>query len=140
VVRVGRGSLLSDGGDGLLLAYGPVMLHEALTASEALRARGIRLAVGAMPWLNRVDPAWLGELAESYEELFVLEDHSPVGALGDTLRRGLSGLERPVRVTVFGVEGWPACGTPPEALRAHGLDGGSLAERIGATLAAAVHP
>jgi transketolase len=33
-------------------------------------------------------------------------------------------------VTVFGVEGWPMCGTPAEALRAHGLDGESLAERI----------
>ena len=33
---------------------------------------------------------------------------------------------------VFGVEGWPACGTPDEALRFHGLDGASLAPRIGA--------
>jgi transketolase len=56
----------------------------------------------------------------------VLEDHSPVGALGDTLRRALDG--RPV--TVYGVEGWPACGTPTEALRHHRLDGTSLAERI----------
>ena len=36
------------------------------------------------------------------------------------------------RSTVFGVEGWPACGTPTEALRHHGLDGASLAERIAA--------
>ena len=39
-------------------------------------------------------------------------------------------LEPSTRVTAFGVEGWPACGTPPEALRAHGLDGASLAVRI----------
>ncbi len=58
--------------------------------------------------------------------MLVLEDHSPVGALGDTLRRELD--ER--SVTVFGVDGWPACGTPAEALRHHGLDGASLAERI----------
>jgi hypothetical protein len=41
------------------------------------------------------------------------------------------------RVTAFGVEGWPVCGTPPEALRAHGLDGASLAVRIGSALAIA---
>jgi hypothetical protein len=35
-------------------------------------------------------------------------------------------------VTVFGVEGWPACGTPDEALRFHALDGASLAARIAA--------
>ncbi len=53
----------------------------------------------------------------------MLDDHAPVGALGDGLRRALAG-----DVTVFGVEGWPACGTPAEALRHHGLDGASLAE------------
>ena len=55
-----------------------------------------------------------------------------MGALGDALRRELPG--RPV--TVYGVEGWPACGTPTEALRAHGLDGASLAGRIRAALRA----
>ena len=34
------------------------------------------------------------------------------------------------RVIKFGVEGYPACGTPQEALRYHHLDGVSLAERI----------
>ena len=33
----GRGSVLREGDDALLFAYGPVMLHEALTAAEALR-------------------------------------------------------------------------------------------------------
>jgi len=51
-----------------------------------------------------------------------------VGALGDGLRRALDGRT----VEVFGVEGWPACGTPEEALRFHGLDGASLADRIAA--------
>jgi hypothetical protein len=38
--------------------------------------------------------------------------------------------------TRFGVEGYPACGTPDEALRFHRLDGESLAERIEAALPA----
>lgn len=127
---VGRGALLREGSDALLFAYGPVMLHEALTAADALRARGIRLAVANMPWLNRVDAGWLAETVEPFEHLFVAEDHAPVGALGDSLRRE---LQRPV--TVYGVEGWPACGTPTEALRFHGLDGASLADRIAAAIA-----
>lgn len=122
----GRGSVLRAGADGVLFAYGPVMLNEALAAAEALSGRGVDLQVVNMPWLNRIDRTWLGELVEPYEELFVLEDHSPVGALGDALRRELG----PRAVTVFGVEGWPACGTPTEALRFHRLDGSSLAERI----------
>ena len=113
-----------------MLAYGPVMLNEALTASEVLRARGVRVSVVNMPWLNRVDAEWLAELAEPFGDLFVLEDHAPVGALGDSLRRALDGRA----LTVFGVEGWPACGTPAEALRFHGLDGASLADRIALAL------
>jgi transketolase len=128
-VLPGRGAILREGADALLFAYGPVMLHEALRAAELL---GDRLGIVNMPWLNRVDAAWLAELVEPFEELFVLEDHAPIGALGDSLRRNLDG--RPL--SVFGVEGWPACGTPPEVLRFHGLDGPSLADRITASLPA----
>jgi transketolase len=122
-VLPGRGAVLREGSDALLFAYGPVLLHEALVAAESLDRR---LQVVNMPWLNSVDREWLFELVEPFDELFVLEDHAPVGALGDSLRRALDGRA----LTVFGVEGWPACGTPPEALRFHGLDGASLAGRI----------
>jgi transketolase len=125
-IEPGRGSILRTGDEALLLSYGPVLLHEALRASELLAAQGTGVAVANMPWLNHVDRAWLRELVEPFRHLVVVEDHAPVGALGDTLRRELGGR----RVTVFGVEGWPACGTPEEALGFHGLDGASLAERI----------
>jgi transketolase len=125
----GRGTVLREGSDALLFAYGPVMLHEALTASELL---GDRLQVVNMPWLNRFDADWLAELVDPFDELFVLEDHAAVGGLGDALRRELGNRA----VHVFGVEGWPACGTPTEALRFHRLDGASLADRILAAIPA----
>jgi transketolase len=127
----GRGAVLREGHDAVLLAYGPVLLHEALLASELLADdEGISLRVVSMPWLNRFEEEWLATEVEAFENVLVLEDHSPVGGLGDALRRELEGRT----VTVFGVEGWPACGTPAEALGFHGLDGASLAERIGAQL------
>ncbi len=116
-----------------VLAYGPVMLHEALNAAELLAADGTSAQVVDMPWLNRIDPDWLADLVAAFTTLCVVEDHAPVGALGDMLRRELDG--RPLHV--FGVEGWPACGTPAEVLRHHRLDGASLAARVAATLAAA---
>jgi transketolase len=130
-LEIGRGRVLREGADAVLLAYGPVMLHEALTASELLAERGIGLEVVDLPWLNRFDGDWLDGLRG--DRLFVLEDHSAVGGLGDALRR-----EQACEVVVFGVEGWPACGTPAEALRAHRLDGASLAERVAASLATPV--
>ena len=127
-LQVGWGRTVCDGADAILLAYGPVMLHEGLTASELLVERGVGLAVVNMPWLNRFDDDWLREL-NPYELVVVLEDHAPVGGLGDALRRGL-GRD----VAVLGVEGWPACGAPSEALGVHGLDGASVAGRIEALL------
>jgi transketolase len=107
------------------------MLHEALTASELLAERGIGLEVVNLPWLNRFDVEWLDSVPG--DRLFVLEDHSPVGGLGDALRRAHAR-----EVVVFGVEGWPACGTPSEALAAHRLDGVTLAERVASLLATPV--
>jgi transketolase len=133
-VSPGRGTTVRPGDDAIMFAYGPVMVHEALTAAELLEQQGLGLAVVALPWLNRFDRHWLTNLLDRYERVFVLEDHAPVGGLGDALRRELDGPP----LAVFGVEGWPACGTPAEALRAHGLDGASLAERIPAALGSAV--
>ena len=127
--ELGRGTVLREGRDAVLVAYGPVLLHEALLASELLAENGgPGLRVVALPWLNRFDAEWLAAEVAAFEQIFVLEDHSPVGGLGDGLRRMLDG--RPL--SVLGVEGWPACGTPAEALRFHGLDGASLADRIAA--------
>jgi len=138
----GRGTVLHEGEDALLFAYGPVLLHEALLAAETMRASGSRLCVVGLPWLNRVDADWLAETVAPYADVFVLEDHAPVGGLGDALLRELAraGLLEERAFTVFGVEGWPACGTPPEALRHHRLDGASLAERIGGRLRARTAP
>jgi transketolase len=125
-VAPGRGIVLRDGDDALVFAYGPVMLHEALTAAELLSEHRVEVTVVDQPWLNRFDREWLEELSRSPAPIVVVEDHAAVGALGDALRRELPGRE----VAVCGVEGWPAFGTPPEALRYHGLDGASLAGRI----------
>jgi transketolase len=123
---------LAEGTDGVLFAYGPVMLHEALLATELLAANGFSLEVINMPWLNRVDLAWLTEIVSPFGHIYVLEDHASVGGLGDFLLNSLVrvNLTDGRRLDKFAVEGYPACGTPPEVLRFHGLDGASLAARI----------
>jgi transketolase len=68
----------------------------------------------------------------SYHSIFVLEDHAPIGGLGDCLLNALNdaGLTSGRSFVKFGVDDYPACGTPWEVLQAHGLDGASLAKRI----------
>jgi len=131
-VQVGRGAVLADGAQGVVFGYGPVMLHEALLAHEILAERGFGLRVVDLPWLNRVDNDWLASIVAPYDEVFVIDDHSPVGGLGDAILNALAqtGLLSNRRLTKIAVEGYPACGTPAQALRYHRLDGASLADRI----------
>ncbi|MBZ0160164.1 MAG: 1-deoxy-D-xylulose-5-phosphate synthase [bacterium] len=128
----GRGVTLVDGRDAVLFAYGPIMLHEALLAAEILRESGFHLKVVNMPWINRVHTDWLQEVIDTCRALFVLEDHAPVGGLGDTLLNTLtaSHVMDNRHFQKFGIEGYPAWGTPSEVLKYHGLDGASLAARI----------
>jgi transketolase len=128
----GRGTVLREGHDAIAFAYGPVMLHETLLASERLAARGFGLCIVNMPWLTRIDVDWLGSLLAPYRHICVVEDHASVGGLGDRLLGALVAQDL-VRERVFrtyGVQGFPACGTPPEALWHHGLDADSLTQRI----------
>lgn len=128
----GQGISLTTGSDGIIFAYGPVMLHEALLASEILNEQNFSLKVINMPWLNRLDTEWLADLLNPHQLIFVLDDHAPVGGLHDHLLSALnrSRLLQRRSVQQFAVEGYPACGTPAEALRYHKLDGYSLAQRI----------
>jgi transketolase len=131
-LTAGRGVPLADGKDALIFAYGPVMLNEALLASEILAKKGVGLKVVNMPWLNRIDSCWLEETVIPFKKIMVLEDHAPVGGLCDRLRKVpvLSRLFNLRMLDQFAVEDYPACGTPEEALRFHRLNGESLVERI----------
>jgi transketolase len=128
----GKGSILKDGKHAVIIGYGPVMLNEALKASELLEAKGFSLKVIDMPWLNRTDAGWLEKAIGSCPAIYVLENHAPRGGLGDSLLNVIiaSKALRTKLFQKFAIEGYPACGTPAETLKYHRLDGDSLAERI----------
>jgi transketolase len=128
----GRGCVVRPGKDGVIFAYGPVMLHEALLAAELAAESGLDLAVVNQPWLNRFDPAWLKEATQGHTHLYTLDDHMLAGGFGERwitalVEHGLLGTRKVHR---FGLRELPACGTPVEVLRHHGLDGASLAREI----------
>jgi len=66
------------------------------------------------------------------KKIFVLEDHSAVGGLGDRIINELVEI-REIDGRDFinlGLTEYPECGTPWEVLNYHKLDGNSLAQRI----------
>ena len=127
-----KGTVLNKGKHSVLFAYGPVMLNEALKAAELLNEKGFSLKIVNLPWLNRIDVNWLAETVADFETVFVLDNHSSYGGLGDSLLNTAmsSNSMRGKMIVKLAVEDYPACGTPPEALRYHQLDGESLAKRI----------
>jgi transketolase len=129
-LRAGRGSVLREGADALLVAAGPVMVSQAWRAAELLGADGVDCGVLALPWLKAIDGDWLAELAGG-RPLFCLDNHYTVGGQGDALLAALGGT---APVQKLGVEEVPACGTNDEVLRAHRLDADSVARRVRAAL------
>jgi transketolase len=128
----GRGVSVRAGRDALMFAYGPVMLSQAYLAAESLAVQhGLEVEVVALPWLNHVDAGWLERMSSGRRWLFTLDDHYVAGGQGQLLAATVAGFaSRSVRVHSFGVSGLPACGTPSDVLRHHGLDAVSLAEAM----------
>jgi len=128
----GRGTLLREGTDILVFGYGPVILHEILAAADALGESDVSIAVANMPWLNRVDSDWLAETVATFPVVVAVDNHSPVGGLGDSLLRAMASrnLLDGRQVVTFGVEEIPVCGKPSEVLAYHLLDAASLAQRL----------
>ncbi|MGB9437324.1 MAG: transketolase C-terminal domain-containing protein [Desulfobacterales bacterium] len=128
----GQGTVVVDGHDAVLLAYGPVMLNEAMVAAEILHEQNLSLKVINLPWLNRIDEDWFKSSIADCDTTFVLDNHSQYGGLGDQVLNTAQQMEatRNKRFIKFGLDEYPACGTPPEVLAHHQLDGKSMAERI----------
>ncbi len=132
ILKQGEGAVLRAGCDAVLFTYGPVMLNEALTASEILENENITLKVVNVPWLNRIKSDWIEKTARECELMITLDNHAPVGGFGDMMANVVSGSEilRNKKFIKLAVNGYPACGTPREALKAHGIDGESLAQIV----------
>ena len=132
----GRGVVLREGSDVTLIGYGPVLLNEAALALEQLDAEGIHGRLINLPWLNRVDPAWLEEAAATSPLIVTLDNHYLHGGQGMMLSAMVAelALEQPPRLLRLGLDRLPACGRNDEVLAAHGLDAAHLAARIKSAL------
>jgi len=126
--ELGCGVSVRHGQDGVVIAYGPVMLSQAYQAAEQLAdEHGIELEVVNLPWLNRVDTAWLERAVGTRPWLFTIDDHYLAGGQGQLLAATLlesNGFLPHMRR--FGVNELPACGAADEVLAQHGLDARSL--------------
>lgn len=130
-VRPGQGVTLVSGEDAVMIASGPVMLGEAVKASELLKQeQGVTLKVINLPWLNLVDEDWLSAEIGNCPRVYCLDNHYQMGGQADIVMRGLNQASVRSRVVSIGVENVPPSGTNQEVLSVCGLDAASLVTRL----------
>jgi transketolase len=133
-LALGRGVVLRDGSDAVILGYGPVLLSEAWKAADLLAEQGISVRLVNLPWLNRVNDEWLRDVLRGFDRVFTLDNHYIEGGQGEMLaaRMGELGLLHGVELRRLGLTDIPVSAQNDEALRVHGLDADGIARTVAA--------
>ena len=130
-LEIGRGVILAEGSDALLIGYGPVMLEQAMRARKILSANKISAAVINLPWLNIVDAEWLSRLAASFKLIVTLDDHYVAFGQGSLVAGTLAcNMPDHPKIMSFGLKNIPVSGQNTEVLEYHALNGKSIAKKI----------
>jgi transketolase len=130
-VRVGEGWVVKEGSDLVVFGYGPWMMANAFEAVNHLeQERGVSVRLVNVPWLNRLDKAWLRRVLGDCRAVVTLDNHYVQGGQGELIAATIAelDLEAPRRVMRVGVRELPECGTNDEVLAHHQLDVLSLIE------------
>jgi transketolase len=124
--------VVREGSDLVLFGYGSWLLAQAWEAADMLAAEGISVRLVNMPWLNRVDRSWLGEVIGSAADVVLLDNHYIHGGQGAMLAAAAAeaGLAEETRFTRIGLSELPKCGTNEEVLRYHALDARGIFNRV----------
>ncbi|MEO8682968.1 MAG: transketolase C-terminal domain-containing protein, partial [Vicinamibacterales bacterium] len=129
-LQVGHGVILKAGTDVALVGYGPLLMTQAWKAAEELATRGISAAVIDLPWLNRIDDAWVTSVLAKFPRIVTLDNHYLEFGQGVMVAAALARNGVRAEVTSIGLKEIPACGNNADVLAYHGLDGASIAKTV----------
>ena len=127
-----KGSVITEGSDGIIFSYGQIMINQAYKARRILLKENIKLKIVNIPCVNSFNKKWLKSIIGKTKYLFFLEDHNINGGLSDLMISFITNdkiLNNQV-LKKFAPNEFPACGTPEEVLKYHKLDEFSLASKI----------
>ena len=130
VLEPGRGVTLRSGRDVAIVGYGPVLLTNAWAAADELAVDGISAAVIDMPWLNRIDEAWVRETLGRFPAIVTLDNQYVSMGQGTLIAAALARTRVAADVLPLGITDVPACGSNAEVLAHHGLDAASIARAV----------
>ena len=88
-IKIGKGMVLREGSDAVIIACG-VMVSESLKAAEELTKNGISVTVVDMHTLKPLDTDLIKSLVEKCGVVITAEDHNVIGGLGGAVAEYLS--------------------------------------------------
>ena len=127
--EVGKGNVMRDGKDAVIFACG-LMVEESLKAAELLKEQGKDVAVVNLHTIKPLDRELVARYAAKCKNVFTAEEHSVIGGLGDAIADVLVGNGE-FTFTKLGIEDqFGQSGKAMDVLRAYGLCGDQIAQRI----------
>ena len=124
--QIGKGELLRAGDDVAILANG-LMVHEALTAAQALAESGISARVINLATIKPLDEEIVLQAARECGKLVTVEEHNIIGGLGEAVCACVA-EHHPVPVKRIGVaDAFGHSGPAADLLRQFGLCADNIA-------------
>lgn len=134
-LQIGRGELLTDGDDLLIVAYG-AMVHPALATAGLLQEQGVRAAVINARFLRPLDEALILPMARRIGRVVTMEEGALPGGFGAAVVESLSDHGVAVPVLRIGIpDQLVDHASPAQSKQALGLTPPQMAERISAHFA-----
>jgi 1-deoxy-D-xylulose-5-phosphate synthase len=129
-LEIGRGELLTDGDDLLIVAYGS-MVYPALATAGLLQERGVRAAVINARFLRPLDEALIRPLAQRIARVVTMEEGALPGGFGAAVVECLNDHGLLVPVLRLGIpDQLVDHASPKQSKEALGLTPAQMAERI----------
>lgn len=127
---IGKGEILRNGDDLLLLAYGS-MVYPALQTAEILREHGMSATVVNARFVKPLDTELIVPLAQQHGRVVTLEEGCLMGGFGSAVVEALQEQDVQVPVLRLGVpDTLVDHATPDQSMQALGLMPNQMAERI----------
>jgi len=126
---IGKANVLRAGKDATVIACG-VMVTEALSAAEKLKAEGIDLKVVNMHTIKPIDAQMIISSAKETGAIVTAEEHQLAGGLGSAVAEVLA-QQYPCPVEMVGVkDSFGESGTPAQLLAHYGLKDVNIVEAV----------
>ncbi|MFM7085648.1 MAG: 1-deoxy-D-xylulose-5-phosphate synthase [Cyanobium sp.] len=129
-LEIGRGELLTEGEDLLIVAYGS-MVYPAMATAGLLQEQGVRATVVNARFLRPLDEALIAPLARRNGRVVTMEEGALPGGFGAAVVEALSDLDVLVPVLRLGIpDALVDHATPDQSKQSLGLTPPQMAERI----------